>query len=81
VGSTEASPEVRAPANPATPGHQELPEHVADRSDVSTAASIANQDSEKRDNRVAELRQQYVSGSYQPDAGKVAAKIVDEHLG
>jgi anti-sigma28 factor (negative regulator of flagellin synthesis) len=30
--------------------------------------------------RVAELRHQYLSGTYNVDAAEVAAKIVDDHL-
>ncbi|HWF47524.1 MAG TPA: flagellar biosynthesis anti-sigma factor FlgM [Bryobacteraceae bacterium] len=82
LGSIEASPELRPLANQAAPSQQEVPGHIAaDHSEVSTAASAAIQDIQKRDSRVAELRQQYLNGSYQPDAGRVAAKIVDEHLG
>jgi anti-sigma28 factor (negative regulator of flagellin synthesis) len=33
-----------------------------------------------REARIAELRKQYLSGTYKVDAGKVAAKIVDDHL-
>jgi anti-sigma28 factor (negative regulator of flagellin synthesis) len=81
-GSTEATSEVRPPANRGEPSQQELPEYVAaDHSDVSAAASAVNQSIEKQDARVEELRQQYLSGSYQPDSAKVAAKIVEEHLG
>jgi anti-sigma28 factor (negative regulator of flagellin synthesis) len=54
---------------------------AADRSDVSSVAGAASQDTEKRADRVKELREQFLSGSYQPDAAKVAQKIVEEHLG
>jgi hypothetical protein len=30
--------------------------------------------------RIAELRRQYVNGTYHVDAAKVSAKIIDEHL-
>lgn len=83
VRTTEAIPEVRPSANQsATPSQSELvPAAPVDHSEVSPAASVASQAVDTRDERVAELRQRYLSGSYQPDTTKVAAKIVEEHLG
>jgi anti-sigma28 factor (negative regulator of flagellin synthesis) len=82
LGSTEAASELRPRANQGVPGHQESPENATpDHSEVSAAASAASQDIEKRTDRVKELREQFLNGSYQTDANKVAAKIVDEHLG
>jgi flagellar biosynthesis anti-sigma factor FlgM len=82
LGSTEATPELRPRTNQAAPGQKEPSEHVAvDHSDVSAAANAASQESAKRTDRVKELREQFLNGSYQPDAAKVATKIVEEHLG
>jgi anti-sigma28 factor (negative regulator of flagellin synthesis) len=33
-----------------------------------------------REARVAELRRQYLEGSYRVDAGEIAARVVDDHL-
>jgi anti-sigma28 factor (negative regulator of flagellin synthesis) len=81
LGSPKSVPDVRPAANPAPPAQDESsPAVTADHSDVSPAVTAASQALAKQDDRVAELRQLYLSGSYQTDAAKVAAKIVDEHL-
>lgn len=36
--------------------------------------------SEEREQRVAELRKQYLDGTYQVDAGSVSASLVEKHL-
>jgi len=46
------------------------------------AAAPAKEMTEKqiREARVAEIRRQYVAGSYQVDANELARKLVDAHL-
>ena len=34
----------------------------------------------EREARVAELREQYLNGTYQVDAARLSAAIIDEHL-
>lgn len=72
--------------NPPAPDEDESSQPIVgdqaavDRSDLSSAASVASQAIQNREDRIAELRQAYLSGSYRPDPAKVAAKIVDEHI-
>lgn len=47
--------------------------------DVDRDSQSAEVDAD-REARIAELRRQYLEGSYRMDAGEVAARIVDEHL-
>jgi flagellar biosynthesis anti-sigma factor FlgM len=86
VGSNETTPQVRPTANHAEPDQDESSlasgsdQAPGDRLDISSAATAASQGIQNHEDRIAELRQAYLSGSYQPDAAKIAAKIVDEHL-
>jgi anti-sigma28 factor (negative regulator of flagellin synthesis) len=81
LGSTGSVPEIRPAAKPDPPGQNESSQAVtADHSDVNPTTTAASQALAKQDDRVAELRQRYLSGSYQTDSAKIAAKIVDEHL-
>ncbi len=38
------------------------------------------QDSDAREARVAELRQQVLNGTYEVEAAKLSAKIIEQHL-
>ena len=39
-----------------------------------------NLDEQARESRIAELRRQYLEGTYQADAQKISAAIVKQHL-
>ncbi|HMJ62718.1 MAG TPA: flagellar biosynthesis anti-sigma factor FlgM [Bryobacteraceae bacterium] len=48
--------------------------------DVDRGGSRSDEVDADREARIAELRRQYLEGSYRADAGEVAARIVDDHL-
>jgi anti-sigma28 factor (negative regulator of flagellin synthesis) len=45
--------------------------------DLDSGTSVVDAD---REARIAELRCQYLAGSYRADASEIAARIVNEHL-
>jgi anti-sigma28 factor (negative regulator of flagellin synthesis) len=45
--------------------------------DLDSGTSAVDAD---REARIAELRRQYLAGSYSADAGEIAARIVNDHL-
>lgn len=83
LSPAEGTQEVHAPeSQPTAHANQELQEReTTDHSEIGAAASAASQALDGNDDRISELRRQYLNGSYQPEPAKVAAKIVDEHLG
>lgn len=58
-----------APANPSL-----------DQVSVGSVAAAASRALESSNDRVTELRQQYVDGTYKVDAAALSAKIVNDHL-
>jgi anti-sigma28 factor (negative regulator of flagellin synthesis) len=61
--------------------HGAAPARAREREPLSPAIAAAREQAlTATEARVAELRSQYLSGSYQVDAGKVAAKLIDDHL-
>jgi anti-sigma28 factor (negative regulator of flagellin synthesis) len=56
----------------------ETPE--ADDSGVSTEGH-GSETAEERESRIAKLRERIAQGTYKPDARKLAARLVDAHLG
>ena len=53
---------------------------AADQVSVGKVAAAASKALEPADQRVAELRQKYLEGTYKVDAAALSAKIVDDHL-
>jgi anti-sigma28 factor (negative regulator of flagellin synthesis) len=60
--------------------HAAEPGSVEDHVSLGSVAVAASNSLDAPEPRIAELRQQYVDGVYQVDAGKLGAKIIDEHL-
>jgi len=84
--SDASSPETAAAVQPAASPDAKQTEHAAapgsveDHVSLGSVAVAASNSLDAPEARIAELRQQYLEGTYQVDAGKLGAKIVDEHL-
>jgi anti-sigma28 factor (negative regulator of flagellin synthesis) len=52
----------------------------ADQVSLGSVAAAVSKALESSNQRVAELRQQYVSGTYKVDAAALSAKIVNDHI-
>lgn len=76
-----ASPHIQPVATPAGASeHAALPGSEQDQINIGTIASAASNTLEVSDAKIAELREQYLNGTYQVDADKLSSKIIDEHL-
>ncbi len=80
--SPDAAPQVKPAASPATKDaeHAAAPGSAQDEVSLGPVALAASSSLDAPDARIVELRQQYLDGSYQVEAHKLGAKIVDEHL-
>jgi anti-sigma28 factor (negative regulator of flagellin synthesis) len=81
------APAVDPPANlqsAASPArateHVPAPDAVQDEVNVGPVALAAGNSLDAPDNRIAELRQQVLDGTYKVDSNHLSSKIVDEHL-
>ena len=52
-----------------------------DQTKLGSVATALHQSSEQREARVAQLRQQYLDGTYHVDASSLSSKIVNDHTG
>lgn len=76
-----ASPQLQPVATPAGAAGQAVPpgsEH--DKVEIGPIASAASKAIEFQDEKIAQLREQYLNGTYQVDADKLSSKLIDEHL-
>ena len=60
--------------------HAVAPGSVQDEVSLGPVALAASNSLDAPEAKIAELRQQYLDGSYQVDPGKLSTKIVEEHL-
>lgn len=80
ASSPDAASQVQPAANPAGKETQVAPGAVNDEVHVGSVAVAASHILETSESRVAELRQQYLDGTYQVDAETLSAKIIQQHL-
>ncbi len=59
---------------------QEISSARPDNASIGSLASALSDAIAPRDARVAELRKQYLDGTYYVSAAKISSKMVDEHL-
>jgi len=80
ASSPDPAGQVQPAANPAAKETDVAPGAVQDEVKVGSVAVAASHSLEASESRIAELRQQYLDGTYQVGAEKLSAKIIDEHL-
>jgi len=82
ASSAEAAAPVQPAANPDAKQteHAAAPGSVEDHVSLGSVAVAASNSLDASEARIAELRQQYLEGTYRVDGGKLGAKIVEEHL-
>lgn len=68
------SPDIKETEQPIAPGS--APDQVS----VGPVALAASKSLDASESKIAELRQQYLDGTYGVDAKELSARIVDEHL-
>ena len=82
ASSPEAAGHVQPTANPAAKQTEQAvaPGSVQDEVTLGAVAVAASNSLDAPEAKIAELRQQYLDGTYQVPADKISAKIVKEHL-
>jgi anti-sigma28 factor (negative regulator of flagellin synthesis) len=82
ASSPEAAGHVQPAANPDAKRTEQAvaPSSVEDHVSLGSVAVAASNSLDEPEARIAELRQQYLEGAYQVDAGELSARIIDEHL-
>jgi anti-sigma28 factor (negative regulator of flagellin synthesis) len=76
-----ASPHIQPVATPAANAEQAvLPGSEHDNISIGPIASAASNTLNAPDEKIAELRERYLNGTYSVDADKLSSKIIDEHL-
>ena len=82
ASSPEAARRVEPAADPASKQTEQaaVSGSVEDHVCLGSVAVAASNSLDGPDAKIAELRQQYLDGTYQVQPDKVSAKIVDEHL-
>jgi anti-sigma28 factor (negative regulator of flagellin synthesis) len=76
-----ASPHVQPVATPAGGAEQAgLAGSEHDKVSIGPIAAAASNTLNAPAEKIAELREQYLSGTYSVDADKLSSKIIDEHL-
>jgi anti-sigma28 factor (negative regulator of flagellin synthesis) len=76
-----ASPHIQPVATPAGASeHAVAPGAQQDQIDIGPVASAASNTLDAPPEKIAELRERYLNGTYQVDADKLSSKIIDEHL-
>jgi len=82
ASSADAAAQVQPAATPAAKEteHAVAPGSVQDEVRVGSVALAASNSLDAPEGRIAELRQRYLDGTYNVDADKLGAKIIDEHL-
>ncbi|MBV9158074.1 MAG: flagellar biosynthesis anti-sigma factor FlgM [Acidobacteriaceae bacterium] len=56
------------------------PQNAASPNGAATARAVEPEEPDPREARVAELRKQYLEGTYQVEASELIAAIIDKHL-
>ena len=82
ASSPDAAGRVEPAASPASKQTEQAAASgsVEDHVSLGSVAVAASNSLDAPDAKIAELRQQYLDGTYQVHPDKVSAKIVDEHL-
>jgi anti-sigma28 factor (negative regulator of flagellin synthesis) len=76
-----ASPQIQPVATPAgAPDQAAPPGSDHDKADIGPIASAASNALESQHEKIAQLREQYLNGTYEVDADKLSSKLIDEHL-
>ena len=76
-----ASPQTQPIATPAAAAEPAVPpSSEQDEVNIGPLASAASNTLEAPDAKIAQLREQYLNGTYQVDADKLSSKLIDEHL-